>query len=546
MHKFFIIKSYWFILITTFYFATVLNCSFWRYVFEHIEMNSFHVLLFIISLPFFIFVPLYLLFNLITVPFIGKPFIIAFLILSSISNYGMYRLGIYIDTDMIRNIFETNSREAFDLITVSSLLWIFLTGILPALIISFLHIQYQSFSKEIIRRFLCVLISLIFIAGFAITSYKEYASFGRNHRDIRKLINTINYTYSTFRYFKKQALTNREFKRLDENALRVPFEDPHITVLIFIVGETARAKNFSLYGYERETNPLLKKQDIIAFDKTNACGTATAISVPCMFSNMNRDNFDVTDAKYTENLLDLLKTAGYKIIWRDNDDGCKGVCERVEHQNMIDLNNPKYCKNSYCYDESLLDGLPELIAGIKEDTVIVLHTMGSHGPTYYERYPDQFKKFIPTCDTADIQNCTQEQLINTYDNTILYTDYIISSAIDMLKIHPEFESGVLYVSDHGESLGENNIYLHGFPYKLAPEDQKRIPMILWMSETMKRWDYVDYNCLRQEAVVNKYEHDNLFHSILGLLEVKTKAYRSEYDIFRNCRTKELFSEQEIK
>jgi len=324
--------------------------------------------------------------------------------------------------------------------------------------------------------------------------------------------------------------------------MHVPFEDPHKTVLVIVLGEAARAKNFSLYGYKRETNPFLKQQDIIHFNEVASCGTATAVSVPCMFSHLTRTDFDVADARYTENLLDILKTAGYKILWFENDDGCKGVCDRAEVQHMVEINNPKYCYGRYCHDEALLDGLPEIFDSIKGNTVIVLHTMGSHGPTYYNRYPDNFRKFTPTCDTSDIQNCTQEQVVNTYDNTILYADYIVSSVIDMLKKHPEYEAGLIYVSDHGESLGESNVYLHGLPYVMAPKEQKQIPMILWMNETMKRWDYVDYDCMRKEAAQSTYTHDNLFHSIIGLLEVKTHVYNKEYDIFRGCRTKELFSQ----
>lgn len=165
--------------------------------------------------------------------------------------------------------------------------------------------------------------------------------------------------------------------------------------------------------------------------------------------------------------------------------------------------------------------------------------MGSHGPTYYNRYPKEFQKFTPTCDTADIQNCTSEQIVNTYDNTILYTDYIVSSAIDILKKYPQFEAGLVYVSDHGESLGENNVYLHGMPYAIAPDEQTQIPMLMWMSENMKKWDYVDYACLKNKAANTVYSHDNLFHSILGLLEVKSTAYQKKFDLFDGCRTKPL-------
>jgi lipid A ethanolaminephosphotransferase len=165
--------------------------------------------------------------------------------------------------------------------------------------------------------------------------------------------------------------------------------------------------------------------------------------------------------------------------------------------------------------------------------------MGSHGPAYFKRYTEEFKKFTPTCDTADIQTCAKEQIINTYDNTILYTDYILSSIIDAAKKSSDYKIGVLYVSDHGESLGENNIYLHGFPYKLAPKEQKQIPMILWMSESMKKYSYIDYDCLKKEAFAKHYSHDNLFHSLIGLLEIKSKVYDKNEDLFNTCRTKEL-------
>ena len=536
-----VIKSDSFILLTSLYFAFVLNSSFWRFIFNNVEITNFSVFVFVLSLPVFVFVPMYALFNLIIQPYIGKPLLIFFLLVSSATNYFMYDLGVYIDADMVRNAFETNTREAFDLISFSGLTWLFVTGFVPTVLVVATKIKYQALGKEIVKRVIYVLLALLTVGGFIAISYKEYASFTRNNREVRKILNTINYTYSTVHYFQSQFVSKREFKRLDENASHAPFKDQNATVFVLVLGETARAKNFSLYGYEKETNPLLKKQDIIYFKDVDSCGTATAVSVPCIFSHLKRTNFDVADAKYTENLLDILRTAGYKVLWLENDDGCKEVCKRVEVKDMVEINNPKYCNGKYCYDEVLLDVLPEIVSNIKEDTVIVLHTMGSHGPTYYKRYPDDFKKFMPTCDTADIQNCTREQVINTYDNTILYTDYILSSVIDMLKKHPEYEAGLLYVSDHGESLGENNIYLHGLPYKLAPKEQKHVPMILWMNETMKRWDYVDYECLRKDAAENTFTHDNLYHSIIGLLEVKTFTYDKELDFFKNCRTKELFS-----
>ena len=183
----------------------------------------------------------------------------------------------------------------------------------------------------------------------------------------------------------------------------------------------------------------------------------------------------------------------------------------------------------------MLEGLEEKIAKLQRNSIIILHTMGSHGPTYYKRYPDSFKKFTPVCETADIQDCTQEQIINTYDNTIVYTDHIISSVINILKRHPEFQSSLIYVSDHGESLGENGIYLHGLPYSIAPDEQTKIPFLLWLSDTKKRFGNIDESCIKIAAAKNKFSHDNLFHSVLGLTNTQTTVYKPELDIFAACR-----------
>ncbi len=497
---------------------------------------------FALSLIVFIGGPLLLIFNLIVVPRVGKVLLSVLLMTCAATNFMMLKYGVYIDKNMIQNVFETNVREASDLITPSLLFWVGLTGVLPAVLVCWARITYRPWRQEVRYRLFSSLAVLILVGIFAATTFKEYAAFGRNHRQIKSLINIVNFTAGTISYVKKVRLSQRTFQILDSQARRVDYQkdEPVYTVLIFVLGETARAANFSLDGYGRNNNPLLSGQDIAYFDEVSSCGTATAVSVPCMFSHMLRTNFDYADARYTENLIDLLQKAGYHIIWKDNDDGCKGVCSRVKDvEYTAKTNNPKYCNGYYCYDEVLLDGLEETLQNIHQDTVIVLHTMGSHGPTYYQRYPDTFKHFTPTCDTADIQNCTRDQIINTYDNTILYTDYIVSSAIETLKKFPQYEAGLIYVSDHGESLGENNIYLHGMPYTIAPNEQTEVPMVVWMNDTMKKWDFVDYACLKERAKHKIYSHDNLFHSVLGLLEIKTKEYDQSLDLFTPCRTKPL-------
>ena len=535
------IKSSTLILIATFYFAFAMNVSFWRYIFTHLEITNVATAWFALSLPFFMAIPLYWIFSLTIVPKVAKPLLCVLLLLCAATNYMMTRYGIYIDKNMIQNVFETNVREATDLMTASYIFWYFVSGILPAVLVCAVKIDYDDAKTEIKARLKKSLIALLIVSVFAGTAFKEYAAFGRNNRTaFRGLINIFNFVSGTRGHLKRLRLANRQLLILDDTAQKDEEYDGMITVLIFILGETARAANFSLNGYERDTNPLLAKQDIVYFKETTSCGTATALSVPCMFSYMTRSNFDSTDAQYTQNLIDLLQTGGYDVVWVDNDDGCKNVCDRVEKtEYTVKTNNPKYCNGQYCLDGVLLESLETALKNVKKDTVIVLHMMGSHGPTYFRRYPDEFKKFTPTCDTADIQNCTTQQIVNTYDNTILYTDYVVSSAIDILKKFPHFEGGLIYVSDHGESLGENNIYLHGMPYTIAPKEQIEVPMVLFMNENMKRFDFVDYDCMKKVAQTTMHSHDNLFHSILGLLEINTKEYDQNLDLFRACRTKKL-------
>ena len=488
-----------------------------------------------LSIPLVIFTLLYMTFSILLLPYVGKPLLILILLISAGVNYLTYQFGVFIDADMVRNTFETNPGEVKDLITFRSVLWFVVLGVLPSVWLAKAKITFRPFGKELLHRLKYIGLLLLCVILFTPFVYKQYASFGRNNNQVRRLVIPLNYIYATYRYFQIEHQNKRPFTRLDAEAAHVPYPDEEKTVFILILGETARAKNFSLNGYPRETNPLLKKQDIVNFRHVRSAGTATAFSVPAIFSFTPRSDFDPTDAKYTENLLDLLQQTGYEILWKENDNGCKGVCQRIPNQ-IMDVKDKRFCDGTYCHDEILLEGLEDYLANLKSDhAFIVLHTIGSHGPTYFRRYPPQFKKFTPTCDTEEIQTCTQEQIVNTYDNTILYTDYIVSSAIDILKKFPTYESGLMYVSDHGESLGENGVYLHGLPYAIAPEEQTTIPMVVWMSDVMKKSDHLDYECLKKKAAEGKFSHDNLSHSLLSLMEVDSKVYNPKLDIFESCR-----------
>ena len=531
----FSISSTLFLAIISVYFAFALNIKFWQFAVEKIEISSFSVFLFAVTLPFFIYIPIFWFFSLILIPRIDKPLISLLLILSAASDYALQNLGIVINSDMIRNFAETNIREAADFFTLHSVFYVLLVGVVPAILVWRTNIKYDSLTKEIKKRFLYFLIGLLTVGLIAAVSYKEYASFGRNNSKVRYYINTFNYIYAVGRYYKRNADAKREFVILDSNPKLEANTNKKPRVVVLLVGETARAQNFSLYGYERQTNPLLSSNnEIIVFKDVDSCGTSTAISLPCMFSQMTRKEFDVTDAQYTQNLLDIAQSAGYDVYWQDNDDGCKKVCNRVQRTDAKTGNKQPYCFGNYCHDDILLNGLENYLKNITKNTLIVLHMMGSHGPTYYKRYPDTFKKFTPACDTANLQDCTTEQIVNTYDNTILYSDYIIAQTIRILKEQTKFQTNMLYVSDHGESLGENNLYLHGLPYTIAPDEQKKVPMILWMSPETKETLNIDTNCLKQQAATGKFSHDNYFHSVLRMLFIKTTAYDKSLDIFSTC------------
>ena len=517
------ISSTCLILCLSVYFGFALNLGFWRFIAQRIEITGGAMLWFAISL--------------LLIKFIGKPLIVFLLILSGMTNYAMFNLGVYIDSSMIRNVFESNAREAGDFVTASALVWVFATGVLPALALARIRIEYRPFLRESALRLVFIGAGVALLAGIAATAGKEYAAFFRNNNAARKLLNTFNYVYSTARYFQLRSQAKRVFVQLDTQVRAAPRPDAGQTVLIFILGETARAANFSLQGYARDTNPLLSRQNTVYFRDAYSCGTATAVSVPCLFSNQGRKKFDVDEAKYTQNLLDVLVQGGYEVLWLENDDGCKGVCDRVPTEDMTKPGDPRHCGKKYCRDGALLEGLETRVRNMRGNAAIFLHTMGSHGPSYYRRYPEHFRRFTPTCDTTDIQNCSREAIVNTYDNTILYTDYIISSVIDVAKRFPEMEISVIYVSDHGESLGENGVYLHGLPYAIAPEEQKHVPLLFWFSETMKRAGRIDENCLRRKAANETVSHDDLFHSVLSLLGVETTLYRPERDLLRGCQAK---------
>jgi lipid A ethanolaminephosphotransferase len=301
-----------------------------------------------------------------------------------------------------------------------------------------------------------------------------------------------------------------------------------------------------LYGYPRDTNPGLKAHNVLAFENVTSCGTNTATSVPCMFSSLGKVKFQA-EKRVHETLLDVVQHAGMAVLWIDNQAGCKGVCDRVPHVQTTDAAASvppmpaDLCDASgECLDGALLHGLEARLATLDpikraKGVVLVMHQMGSHGPAYSKRSPRKQKPFTPECTTNVLQQCDPQELINAYDNSIAYTDHVLAGAITWLKSHEATHStGLLYVSDHGESLGEKNLYLHGMPFSIAPKEQTHVPMVAWLSPGLQARNGLDAACLPSQRG-QILTHDNLFHTTLGLLGISTQAYVTELDAFKACR-----------
>ncbi|MFM5190485.1 phosphoethanolamine transferase [Aeromonas media] len=502
---------------------------------EHVKAG------FALSIPLVLIAALNAVFLPFTFRYLLKPFFILLIMTASLVSYAMLKYGIIFDVGMVQNILETNSGEATSYLNASVVLWFLLTAVLPVLGLLWIKVEYPTpWYKGLGLRLGSIALSLLFLVGVAALYYQDYASVGRNNHSIVKEIVPSNYVRGLYRYARDILFaTPVPYEPIGTDA-RVVAKSDKPTLMFLVVGETARSQNYSLNGYQKQTNGFtMKEPDLVSFRDVRSCGTATAVSVPCMFSNLTRREYDETLAKSRDGLLDVLQHAGVSVLWKENDGGCKGVCNHVPTLEIEPKTFPEYCEGDSCYDEVLLQGLDQQIAGMKGkqgSKLVAFHLMGSHGPTYYRRYPAADRVFLPDCPRSDIENCSNEELVNTYDNTIRYTDKVLSQLIDKLKtLEKDYNVGLVYLSDHGESLGAMGLYLHGTPYKFAPDDQTRVPLMTWFSPQLQRDRQLDQDCLRQEAGSKRFSHDNLFHSMLGIMDVQTQAYDGKLDLFKPCR-----------
>jgi lipid A ethanolaminephosphotransferase len=466
-----------------------------------------------------------------------KPAVLVFFAIGAFSYYFIDSFGIVIDKAMLQNAVETDVAEAKGILTVSMIWQVFGMMLFPILCISLIKVRSLP-AMQFFKHWLLALVLVVLSLGSLIASgFSELAPFFRNYKDVKHLalpFSPMSAAVSFSSDLIKQQFPTK-FVQLGQDAvqpLAVKTDKPRLIVLV--LGETARADHFQLNGYARPTNPKLSQLPVYSFKDVSSCGTATAHSVPCMFSNMGRENYKETIAKNSSNILDVLATAGINVNWLDNNSGCKGVCARVPTELVFEQQQNPLCTDGQCLDPILLEALDkQLQQPLTSDRLIVLHQMGSHGPEYYRRSAGSDKVFLPECTDKQIQLCAPSDIVNAYDNSIVATDSLLAGVIERLNKEQNYQTAMFYLSDHGESLGESGIYLHGLPYWMAPKAQTQVPMLWWMSDAYASSQQLTSECIaaRQQ---NPYSHDNLFHSLLGMFKVSTDLYQSGKDIFHTC------------
>ncbi|ENM5881004.1 phosphoethanolamine transferase [Vibrio metoecus] len=529
------------VLILAVYFALPLNLPVYEKLAQIFTESAQIHWGFVISIPLFFLFALNFIFQIFSWPYLFKPFFALLLIISSILSFVGFQYGTIVDRDMLVNVLETNSSEASSYLTVYSVLWFVFLGVLPALWLLFTPIRKETGVWRFLgKKGLSMLVSLLAVALIAALYYQNYSSVGRNNSYLKRMIIPTHFIYSSVglvkqRYFTEPMVYKMIGTDAQQKTTATDSSGQKPTLVFFVLGETARVQNYQYFGYPRDTNAYTQPFQPIFFKDVASCGTATAISVPCMFSNMTRDNFDRNRADNQDNVLDILQRAGISLLWKENDGGDKGVAKNIPLKELARDKREGFCDGDTCYDIAMLENLDQEIADQNGNRMIFMHIIGSHGPTYFKRYPKEMAVYQPDCPRADIENCSVEQIVNTYDNTIRYTDYVLAQLMSKLEsLQKDYNTALIYVSDHGESLGENGMFLHGMPYNLAPDYQTQVPLLVWMSQGFSQSKGIDMDCLRSKTHL-PYSHGNLFHSLLGVMDVSTEAYDTSLDLFSQCR-----------
>ena len=539
-------KPLWAVWLVALWLTVVGNLPLWQRVMS-LTADSGHQWTQLLGLGVLVLALIVALLSLLNWPRVFRPVATLLVLMAAANSYFMWQYRVVIDPSMMANVANTDPREVRDLLS-----WPLLTTLAgvagPALWWIWRRVPaWQPPLRQLVRNLTGAVLALALAAAALMAGYQGIASLMRGHKELRYMINPLNSVYASAALAinaGSHAVTTLEPVGTDAALGASYAAQARPPLLVFVVGETARAQNWGLNGYARPTTPALAQwqanDGLVNFPDVTSCGTNTQVSVPCLFSPLSRDEGGNATPR-SENLLDVLQRAGLAVLWLDNQSGCKGVCDRVPHAQVSEQPVAGLCDGGECLDEAMLSGLDARIAALDparraRGVVLVMHQMGSHGPAYHKRAPEDRKPFQPECRSVTLSECPAEQLLNAYDNSIAYTDHFLSKTLEWLKGHAtagRFDTGLVYVSDHGESLGENGVFLHGVPYAFAPAQQTHVPMVGWLSEGMQKRRGVDAGCLRQRAA-KPASHDNLFHSVLGLMDVTTAVRQPALDLFVPC------------
>ena len=459
---------------------------------------------------------------------------VVFLITAAAAFY-MDRYHVYIDRDMVANVLVTEPKEAGELITGDFLIALLLHGLLPSLFVWWTRAPQRSLARGAASHALGVVLAFGVALGAIGVNYQSLSSLMRNEPTLRHLIAPGNWIVALGRALRDSRRPDepRQPIATDARVDRPAGARPRLVVIM--VGETVNAAHWGLNGYARQTTPRLAALDGVNYPDVEACGTNTEVSVPCLFSKQGLHDYDRDAIRGSESLLHLLSRLGIDTLWRDNQTGCKGACDGLPYESFLDAQVPGHCEGNRCFDSVLLHELDAAVARMPGDAVVVLHMLGNHGPSYYARYPEAFERFTPACGVDELGDCDRDAIVNAYDNAILYTDTVIADAVAWLgRQSATRETALIYVSDHGESLGESGLYLHGVPRMIAPDEQLKVPMWLWLSRELRAADGIDLACVRDDASSPR-THDALFSTVLGLMRVETSIRDPDLDLLDACR-----------
>lgn len=474
-----------------------------------------------------------------TLPGLVRPVLAFALVLGAVASHFQEQLGVVIDRDMLQNALNTTGNESRHLMTLRFFTDLVVFGLIPAAFVLWTRAKPMRWWRHLLHYPLAIFLALALFFGAMMSDYKTISSMFRERREITAAVVPMTPIVEAVRFAKLKLITRRLVAApIGEDAVKGPrlTAAGKPTLTLVVVGETARAANWSLGTYDRPTNPELAKRDIVYIDKVRSCGTSTAVSMPCMFAYYGMANHSETKSRSNQNLLDIFNKTGFDVQWIDNNTGSLGIAARIPERRLVVADDAVACASGECTDQAFLPIFDKILSQITRDTVIVYHQIGSHGPAYYLRYPDEFRPFPDDCRSADFGKCTPEQITNAYDNTIAFTDQFLATLIDKMTADDRVAASMLYVSDHGESLGENGLYLHAAPYFMAPDVQTQVPMVIWTSPSYRAALGLDQTCVKAnaDAQAGEVTQDAVFHTLLGLADVQTSLHNPDLDLTTGC------------